>query len=221
MKRRRKLAGVSEMPGTDSFMDIVTNVLGALFFVVIYAALAAVGAEGTVDVPLTKSSNTIGALFECRGNTAFFPDFDTGLAQARERLNKLLEDGKSDVAALEEELTHAAIGNRFYRYEPNFYRDEFGVLRLQPVFRFQDGQRGETGPEIEVSTSALRREFAKLDPAKQHVYFLVREDSFEVFRTARHVAIQMGLNVGWTPMINSEIVAFGNSLGTTNRNEID
>jgi hypothetical protein len=53
----------------DSFMDIVTNVIGTLFFVIVYAALSSFSATGKVTIPQIVTSETEAIIFECRDNT--------------------------------------------------------------------------------------------------------------------------------------------------------
>jgi hypothetical protein len=48
-----------------------------------------------------------------------------------------------------------------------------------------------------------------LDKDKQYIAFLVRDDSFNVFRKARQVADSLGLDTGWELLGVGEPIKFG------------
>ena len=208
MSRRAINRDPESFLGLDSFMDIVTNVIGALFFVVIYAAMSAFGAKGKVTTPMLSVSDTEAIFFECRGNTVLFPDVDKLLEESNEVWKQTEKDGIS-VRMRVEKLNEAKVGNSFYTFVLEL--KTFGNIifdateTLVPV----SGSRGENASEFQREDSSFRRELARLDPKKHHIFFMVRTDSFEVFHTARRVAIKQGFRVGWDPIEVDDPLRFG------------
>ena len=59
------------------------------------------------------------------------------------------------------------------------------------------GASGEAAIELGNPNSKYQQILSQLDKNKQYVAFLVRDDSFNVFRKARQVADNVGLDTGW------------------------
>lgn len=204
MRRRRQTNSGATFLGLDSFLDIVTNVIGAFFFVVIYAVLSAAGATGKITLPLASVPETSRVLAECRDETVFFIEADRLI----ERSNEVWKE--ADGLPFDERvdrLAEAGISSRYYTYEPRLAR--FGWYRrvvdtLVPL----PGAVGERERELASEWSLFRRRLASYDPESHHIIFLVRTDSFEVFHAARRLAISMGFSVGWEPILAGEPLRF-------------
>lgn len=168
--------------GLDSFMDIVTNVIGALFFILVYATLSSLGARGKVTLPMAREAETEAVFFECRGNTVLFPDIDGLRKQA---------EGKAD------EWRRGTISNDYY------------VCRGLNAFEIVPDSRGETGALLAHEDSEFRAQLSLLDTNKQHLLFIVRTDSFEVFHAARRIAVDSGFRMGWEPYAEQRPLTFG------------
>ncbi len=198
MKNRFKEA--PSFIGLDSFMDIVTNVIGALFFVVVYAALSSLGAKGKITTPLRSEAQTEPIFFECRQNTAIYPDLES----LQKRLKDEFERRRSQVTpGTLEEFRKTEIKNSYYRW------DVAALSRGVISFEKTDGPPGENGYALLQQRSNFRQQLAKFDPSKHHIFIFARADSFEVFHTARRVAISMGFKVGWMPVSADEPLRFG------------
>lgn len=213
MRRRRgRISDPAGFMGMDSFMDIVFNILGALFFVIIYVVLASQGAKGKVTTPLVSLSDTEDRTFECRANTVFYPE----IVELFERAGKIVKDAKAqgidDARALVKRVQQAGVGNEFYKFvirgeevsleQMRFYRTSTFIEPLKEA-------RGEAGEALKAAGSRFRESLRRLDPGKNHIFFLVRHDSFEVFHTARRVAMEMGFKVGWHPLEADKPISVG------------
>lgn len=216
---RRRLRNTDESDiSLDSFMDIVTNVIGALFFVIIFVALASYGARGRLVTPMLSQADTSGVFFECRDNRAYFPDIE-GL------IDTMVEVwGTGDVNTTAEfdrrvaRLRQANIQNDFYRFEPDV-QDLVIIKRLSQKFVPIGQGKGENMIELEKEDSVLARAMDKLDPSKQHVFFIVDSNSFEVFHAARRLAMEKGLSVGWNPISADDPLRFGSG-GVVSQNQV-
>ena len=191
-------------------MDIVTNVIGALFFVLVYVALASGGARGKVTLPMIEPADTKPVFFECRLGTVLFPDIDPLTDQITNILARVVADAGGsnvDLSTLAEALGEADIGNAYYEYDAP---STLGILlgRLQS-FTMVPGAKGEYGYELQEQNSQFRRDLAKLDPAEHHIFFITRTDSFEVLHSARRIAVEQGFRVGWGPIEAEGNLTFG------------
>jgi len=199
----------------DSLMDIVTNVLGALFFVVVFVVLSSTGAKGRVTTPLAQPIDTEPFMVECRGNTVIIPEYDELGAQVIEMVNRLIKSGVTDPHEWVRRVKDANIHNRYHHVEVSVqpYYDENGEIKIDvPRTYVPDlGALGETALDLKSAESVLRRRLARLDPAKRHVFFIVRTDSYEVFHSARRLAMEMGFRTGKDPLGAGDSLTFGAS----------
>jgi len=185
--------------GLDSFVDIVMNVMGALFFMVIYVALLSHGMKSKITTPLTSASLTKPVFFECRNNTVF----KTGLDQLAERLVSELKqcmgkDSSLGINCIDKLREAGKVRNAFYIARPGLAVTS-GGLGLAVSYEEAPGSRGESANELQQPGSAFRREMEGLDARKDHIFFIVRADSFAIFHSARRVARQQGFQTGWEP----------------------
>jgi len=179
----------------DSFMDILFNVIGAFFFVLVYVALSSSGARGKVTLPMVSPAETKEVFFECRHDTVLFPDIEGLRAQAS---NAVARAGRSDYGA-GRDLRSMGVTNSFY------------VTVNSGHFVPVPESRGETSFQAGQEGSLFREHLARFDPANRHVFFIVRTDSFEVFHGVRKIALECGFRIGWEPYDKDRALTFGSS----------
>lgn len=203
----RKSAGPSDPESVlslESFIDIVFNVLGVLFFVVAYAALSAFGMVGKVVTPMLTEGKTKEAMFVCRSNTVF--DID-GLVSRVMEIVEQAAPGRtitsfSQLTEIQQKLEAAKI-------EDDHYRLEFMMMPPTISLVPKEGARGESAVDLLDARCSFLRELGRLDPVQRHIFFLVGTDSFEIFHTARRIAREKGFNIGWEPINAAEPIRFG------------
>jgi hypothetical protein len=91
-------------------------------------------------------------------------------------------------------------------YRPLFFGEGVALL-------LEDGEWGEDAKAILKPDSQFRRIVAEMDPAKEHLFFLVRPDSFEIFRAARDLIWEnrAEVDVGWEPLEKEMMIMLGRS----------
>lgn len=212
MRRRRRQAG----PGADnldSFLDVMTNTVGVLIFVLLFVALAAADARVLVRTPLFAGTPKTAVVFVAAGD----------------RVSHLpLAEGDDAVAGLMSDLPRptiwnlAAITERIYAF-----RASLGEYEVDLVGSLLSGSLGTrytaVSPEVGERRTALRdpgsgyrRRLAEIDPDTEFAVFLVRPDGFAAFREARRLAGAAGLETGWEPVDAGEDIVFssrGRALG--------
>jgi hypothetical protein len=198
--------------GLDSFLDIVTNVIG---FLVLVALLAAIGSQNMsvlLGTPIIRAAPAGAArvLFECRHNRVQQIDDETINRTILQALRPLrTESGAQlDISQLPAVLQQTDVGDAFYRARAKV-EQQAGAAELVLIYEPRSARQGEPLDDLRLPTSRYGAIIRSLDPQKHFVYFIVRQDSFEVFREARALARDQGLAVGWNPILLDEELRFG------------
>ncbi|RLD16215.1 hypothetical protein DRI50_02445 [candidate division KSB1 bacterium] len=79
---------------------------------------------------------------------------------------------------------------------------------FQEVLLPKPGVEGESITQIRQLNSKYNHILKSIDPKKQFIFFIVRSDSYEIFREARKLAWEKNLDVGWTPKPKDEMILF-------------
>lgn len=221
MSRRRK----NLMLSFDSFLDIVTNVVGVMVLIAIVTVVNAAGMTVSLGMPMARpapeTSDRIS--LECRGNRVVRIDED--------ELNRLFEEavlehtGKTwedldfdEADQVPKLFDNRDIGNSFYRIKFELTEFSTGFSRVKrPAWIFEPRQavQGESVGEFREETSAYQQLLTSLDATKHYLFFTVHPDSFEAFRAARRIARRRGLKTGWFPCELDEPLRYsvGGSIG--------
>jgi hypothetical protein len=179
----------------DAFLDIVTNVVGVLVLVAIVTVLSA----GNISVPSGATATTVTRpsatrlLFECAGGQVYFVD-EAG--NGRRVLEEVKATGDQAISAdkLVALLDEQDVGDTTHRVRAD--RVDRGVAW---VYALRPGARGESVADLEREDSAFRKQIAGLERGG-FAYFVVHDDSFEIFGKARELARARGISIGWHPV---------------------
>jgi len=215
MKHREDEASLS----LNSFLDIMTNVVGVMILVAVLAVVSSQHIALSLGTPILHEppDGAERMLFECRRNRVVFLDEN----KIHEAIAACIEDyeeqqGKeSEVEEFPAMFEAKDVGDEFYR---------IGV-EVSQGFRFEDGdiyiieypvwiyeprkeEQGERMMELRRDDSDFVKIIRELDGKDHWVFFIVYEDSFEVFRMAREIARRQGLEIGWHPKKNGEELRF-------------
>jgi hypothetical protein len=194
-RRRRE---VEEVLSLDSFLDIVTNVVGVLILVAVVTVLSAGDitiSSGATALRAPPKAAATRILVECARDQAFVVDEEKNAQKVREAV----EGWKSDDFELSGEavatrLEYNDIGDENHRVQA-----EIGPLGLAWIYKLRARAHGDTVEELEGGDSKLEDAIRDAGPGT-YVYFVVQEDSFDVFRAARELARSRGLSTGWHPV---------------------
>lgn len=206
--------------GLDSFLDIVTNVIG---FLVLVALLAAVGSQHmsvSLDPPILRQppAGTSRVLFECRDSRVVRVDEANINQSIKEQIQQRRPQSGAKITAADVSaiLHEADAGDQYYRVRAEVGNDG----ELVRIFEPRSSRQGETLEGLDRPSSQFSSLVRGLDPKKKYAFFIVRPDSFEVFRRARKIARDHGLAVGWDPLESNVPMRFSKSgksgIGTQN-----
>lgn len=144
------------------------------------------------------------AFFECHKDQVFYVDKDGLDSQVAKLLSSLGGNFRGgELAPFLKLIQGQDIGNEYYKVDPKYLL--VGVMALEA----REGGRGETANQLEATNSKLRAALAQIDPQNQYVAFLVRDDSFNVFRKAREFTDRQGYDTGWELLGSDEPIKFG------------
>jgi hypothetical protein len=189
----------------DSFLDIITNTIGILVVICCMAAINVNDITYIVRTPFVHKTAKAPIFFECRDNR-IVPIDKEGLHDIiDQRIQELYKKndrltGTNILALLEDK----DIGNEYYNVNlPKLFLENIFVL-------IPKGDKiGEDKRQIKKADSVFFKNIKTLDPEKYFVFFLVRPDSFEVYRDARKIIWDQNLEIGWEPLTSGKFVSFG------------
>ena len=187
-----------------SFCDIVTITTATLFFVLIVTVQEAVKIPVFRPTPRAAITDKQPVFFECRGEMVFDIDKDNLSSETAKLLSSINPSVRGgDLGEFLKVIQGKEIGNDYYKVNPNYLLT--GIMALDP----RPDIRGESMDRIENATSKFQAALTQLDTKTQYVAFLVRDDSFNVFRRARELADKAGFNTGWELLGQDEPIKFG------------
>jgi hypothetical protein len=204
MSRRRRIKKGEPELLIVSFCDIVTITTAALFFAMLITVQEAVKIPVFRPTPRAKITSKQGVFFECRGNQLYYVD-KAGLDDQVEQLMSTLNPGirGGDLESFLKAIQGKEVGNAYYTVDPRYLL--VGRMGLEP----RPGVPGETIEELSDPNSKIQAILSQWDKDHQYVAFLVRDDSFDVFRKARKVADEAGFDIGWELLGIDEPIKFG------------
>lgn len=205
MKRRPLRRGATG-ENLDSFLDIMTNTVGVLVFVLLFVTLAAADATVLVRTPLHQATSRTARLFEVRGDSLYLVDTRAASGSFQDFLERLPAVNWYTVDYVENRI------NNFTTATPNYRVDFVGSMRYGSYglrYRLSKTAKGDASRTLRDSASHYLTVLSTLDPKEHYVAFLVRPDGFNAFREARKLAWARGLKVGWEPVEATDELIFG------------
>ena len=188
-----------------SFCDIVTITTAALFFCLLVTVQEAVKIPVFRPTPRAKITKKQGVFFECRTNQLFFVDkagLDDQVENLMSRLNPGVRGG--DLGSFLKAVQGQEVGNAYYKVDARF------LLVGQMGLEARPGVPGETIADLEnANNGKFQAILSQLNNTNQYIAFLVRDDSFNVFRKARQLADEAGFDTGWELLGIDEPIKFG------------
>lgn len=188
-----------------SFCDIVTITTAAMFMAMIVVIDESSRIPAIRPMPMMHETTNAAVYYECRQNEVFYIDRDELARIFTDSSTKFLAEHQSAAGSVGvlSDMMHQDIGNDIYRIDDRYLM--MGALALLP----KEGQKGTTIDELNKSTNnVFRQTMAGYDPAAQYFVFLVRDDSFAVFRKARDIVTSKRFSSGWDFLEREEPITF-------------
>ena len=216
MRRRTDPQEMGISTSLDSFLDIITNVLGLLILICALTIISTQDIQISLGTPIMADvdDDLERVCFECRDNRLVPLDSDY-------RSDEIKAVFSSGVSSSERKRKIAALNgssssNGFHQFEVKIREIDLGsqTLRMMEIVVTPvEEPVGDTLSQMRKPDSELNKRLSKMNPKKHWLYFVVRTDSFEAFRAARKYAKKQGFQVGWTPYKPKKPIVFSSSGG--------
>ncbi len=168
----------------DSFTDIMTCMLGILILMILLTGIDASQIKVLVPTPIAVEVDKRPIFVECRNNQLFLVPLEDLRELANTRLEELAQQSQGDNRAFIENLANAYVEKDGYIADLSF--SLIGQFALKPKSGFEgyviENMSAETGEHW------FGKILLSLDPNEEMLVFLVRDDSFLMFKRARALA---------------------------------
>lgn len=205
---RRKMPNASQ--NLDSFLDVLTNIVGVLIFVSLFASLAANGGAPkthlTIQTPLASTTDKEPLWFEIQNNKVSYLNLrqirnkEIELSGSLPNCNKPSSGDSVSLSNYQSCLLSILGRQSNFRVDTDSYRVRTVDQGVSLLFEPLSNNIGETATKLTAANSAYKQVLSKSNPKKDYLAFIVRPDSFEAFRDARKQAWEAGYEVGWEPL---------------------
>ncbi len=141
--------------------------------------------------------------FECRNEQVFYIDkaeLDEKVTQMLSSLNPKVRSGDPTGFGA---LSSNEVGNAYYKVLPSY------LLAMIMAIEPKPGVRGDDKDTLLDPNGKFQVVLRKLNSQNQYLVFLVRDDSFGIFRQAKEIAEKIGFQVSWELLEKAEPIKFG------------
>ncbi len=191
--------------GGDAFFCALACVAGVLVALLLLSAVMAGQLKVFMLTPMEQSTRKASVFIECRNNELF----EVPVADLRRQVSDVMEQirvragGAGD--SMLKELMRAQVGNDAYRVDLTYAL--MGQFALQPVpttkgYWLDDEAR-------ETPSDWYGRLLTGIDRKREIISFIVRDDSFDVFKRARALARSQGIEVSYELLGVNDPIKFG------------
>lgn len=186
-------------------VDLLSNTVGALVFIMIFTVMAASGVVVLKRLPLEHSSTAEPANFLCEEDRIFPLDNEELVSKLRKKWG--------DPTSIFDIYSWIA------RYDGIEVEDDHFIARGESRVTYSTysistlytpkPEGGYSTDEIQNLNSAFRQRLNGLNSKSRFVHFFVRPDGIDSFVLARKIAAdEMGFATGWMPLDTSEPLRF-------------
>jgi len=201
MRRRRQAA--FEQPSLVPMADMLTNTVGIMLFILIFASLSTGAAVIFKHLPRERPTKASTVYMYCSGarmvhfepailakellKDAGRPTFSTATEWANKFSSRTIETDELQVS-----------GEAEAKFSSNPFQQSIAIAAGVVVRR--KGNQGADEADVKTAGSAFQKLLAQKNRNEDFFFFFVNPDSIAVFRAARDQAAQQGFGVGWTPV---------------------
>lgn len=186
-----------------SFCDIVTVTMSSLFMALLVVIDQSSKTPSIRHTPIAETITNAPVYFECRANQVFPIDRTKLSEQLRDTTNNVAKapGGTNALSSLTGlgQLMMQDIGDEYYQIDTRYLL--LGQMALLP----RTNAIGMKSAEV---TNKFGAVIAPINKDNQYLVFLVRDDSFSVFRKARDVSAKAGYRSGWEYLGRDEPITF-------------
>ncbi|NCC52382.1 MAG: hypothetical protein EOM20_14350 [Spartobacteria bacterium] len=179
----------------DSFLDIMTCLVGVLVLILILTSLDAGQIKVLIQTPMEKETSKQRVTLECANNQLYFIDLPGLRRKVQEALDseapKYIAESRDRTVGLMKAYQNIEVQDDFYRVILAFSMlDQMGI-------QLRDGVEGYAikSYDGEKSSDWYGKILTSMDPKTQILSFKVRDDSYPMFKLARALAWNAKIDV--------------------------
>ncbi|MBN1268784.1 MAG: hypothetical protein JXB04_04295 [Kiritimatiellae bacterium] len=189
----------------DSFLDIMTCLVGVLVLIIILTGVDASQIKVLIPTPMEHDSDKTPVYIECRDDELFLVPIDNLRDMTRAALAQVAGETKGDMVELLRRLNDLNVQNDIYRVDLSFAL--LGQFAIAPL----PGTKGYPLVSIEQEKPSdwYGRILDGINKETQMITFLVRDDSYSVFKRARALAWAEKVEVSYELLDIDDLVKFG------------
>jgi len=201
MARKKRGAAVV----LDSFLDIMTCMLGIIIFIILLTGVDASQIKVLIRTPLQRMTDKTPVYIECRHDELFLVPVLDLRDLAKTELSEVARSAKGNTATMLKLLAEASAETDAYRVDLTYaLLGQFAIVPREGTEGYQLRDMSK-----EMSTDWFGRILTGLDPEKEMLTFLVRDDSYDVFKRARALAWARKVDVSYELMDVRAPIKFG------------
>lgn len=189
----------------DSFLDIMTCLVGVLVLIIILTGLDAAQIRVLIPTPMEYETDKRPIFIEARNNELFLIPVGELQQLVDDALRELSRESGGNIEQLLTRMQQLDLQTSEYRLDLTYFMvGQFGVLARDDVSGYSLQNWAS-----ETSADWYGRILANLNPEEEMLAFLVRDNSFEVFKIARHLAWVSKIDVAYELLSLREPIRFG------------
>ncbi len=200
---RRRAQGTSV--NLDSFLDIMTCLVGVLVLIIILTGLDAAQIRVLIPTPMEYDSDKRPIFIEARNNELFHVPLAELQAIADESLREVSRQAAGNLEHLLRLMHEVRTGTDTYHIDLSYFTvGQFALRPVQGVSGYPLTHWDQEGPRDWYGSI-----LAGMNTDEEMITFLVRDDSFDVFKRARHLAWHEDVDVSYELLDVHEVIKFG------------
>ncbi len=205
-KKKAEEASIS----MDSFLDILTCLVGVLMLIIILTSIDASQTKVLIPTPMSQKTDKKLMFVECRNNQLFPIPLEEIQDQVDAEFVKLDQTLSGDPEEMKEALRNLSFETENYVVDSSYAL--VGQYAITPKLTSQgDDLSGVNMQTIDgvVVPGWFGKMLDEADPKSDIITFLVRDDSFKVFRKARALAWLKKIQVAYELFSVNDPIIFG------------
>jgi hypothetical protein len=189
----------------DSFIDILTCLVGLLVLIIIMTGIDAAQIKVLIPTPIESPTDKRPIFIECRNNQLFHIPVEQINQMASDELRKIAEQVRGDTNLLLDRLKDAQVETDSYTVDLTY------TLLAQFALRPKPNAQGYELKDIqsEKPTDWFGQIVSRVNKDEELITFLVRDDSYSVFKRARALAWLQKINVSYELLDVKDAIKFG------------
>jgi hypothetical protein len=189
----------------DSFLDIMTCLVGVLVLIIILTGLDASQIRVLIPTPMEYETDKRPIFIEARDDQLYRVPVGELQQLADQGLQQLSDEARGNMERLMQLMQEIELGTGGYRIDLSYFMvGQFAIMPLPDVPGYTLPDWSEEGPD-----DWYGRILEGMNKEEEMLTFIVRDDSYSVFKRARHLAWNQKADVAYQLLDPEEPLKFG------------